>query len=282
MPLTSVQSFLDELNVRFFSGDWRGYRRLVTDPSILVGDERSVIREGEADLRRGFDKLATRLAASGWDGYDVRAQDVLALGAASFFVISRAFPTVGEAAACEPYEEGYLLRLTDAGLRLFGLINPTSTRFWADQWDRPALLPGEDVAAEIERIIAALYDAVRRNDLGAWLGLVDFPFPFCFDAGIVPVRDAADAAELIGTTSAVARSFREFSIEPLSMARVGEALVAARFRVTVTMADGTRRDPFTNLYILRRSRHGWRLALLFSGSVGVLLPLPARMMRTAT
>ncbi len=62
------------------------------------------------------------------------------------------------------------------------------------------------------------------------------------------------------------------AVELIEMARFGDALVAARFEVRVTLRDGLRLDPYHNLYFLRQGPDGWRVALVASAAVGRLSP----------
>ena len=67
-------------------------------------------------------------------------------------------------------------------------------------------------------------------------------------------------------------SVASHSVKMLDMARFGEALVAARFEVQVLLHDGRRLDPHRNLYFLRQSPDGWRVALVCSPAVSGLPP----------
>ena len=72
--------------------------------------------------------------------------------------------------------------------------------------------------------------------------------------------------------SHVTAAVASHTVEMVDLARFGDALVAARFAVRVTLRDGRRLDPYHNLYFLRQGPDGWRVVLVASAAVGPLPP----------
>jgi hypothetical protein len=275
MTQQTTERFLNELSVRVFSGDWRGYRDMVVDGMVNVGDARSVVHLGDDMHRRALASLSLRVRATGWDGLKVRVIRCTAFGRDLELVETLSTPMSGDKPAAAPFAEAYLLRHGEDGMRVIALLNPTSERFWNNGVRRDAL-PARAEAAEaaeaIFRTVTAMHQAVQDKNLGAFLPWVDLPLTCFFPRDEAHCLDADGIRDMLRRLQHMSSMLASHTVKIVDMARFGDALIAARFEVHTTLHDGQRRDPYHNLYFLRQGPDGWRVALVASAAIGRLLP----------
>lgn len=262
------ESFLNELAVRVFSGDWRGYRDMVEDGMVNVGDERSVVHLGDDVHRRALSSLSVRIRAAGWDGLKVKATRSTAFGRDLELVQTLSTPMIGDRPAAVPFAEAYLLRHCEAGIRAAALLNPTSERFWQSRGARRRdAAPRGGAGEEISATVTAMHQALHDGNLGAFLRWVDLPLSCFFSTGAVHCKDANGVGDLVRQLRHVSATVASHTVALVDMARFGDALVAARFEARATLRDGRDVDPYHNLYFLRQGPDGWRVTLVASATV---------------
>jgi hypothetical protein len=273
MAHRGTERFLNELAVRVFSGDWRGYQDMVEDGMVNVGDMRSVVHLGADTHRRALSSLSVRIRATGWDGLTVRVVKSTAYGRDLELVQTLSTPTIDGLPAAVPFAEAYLLRHDLDDIRTVAILNPTSERFWQSGGARRGPLPARIGAAEaINRTVTAMHQALHDNNLGAFLKWVDTPMVCFFAEDVVRCADASGVRDMVRRLQHVSAMVASHTVELVDLARFGDALVAARFSVQATLHDGRRLDPYHNLYFLRQGPDGWRVTVVASAAVGPLPP----------
>lgn len=272
MAHQGTERFLNELAVRVFSGDWRGYRDMVEDGMVNVGDRRSVVHLGEDLHRRALSSLSVRIRATGWDGLTVRVQKSTAFAGDLELVQTLSTPTIDGKPAAVPFAEAYLLRHGDFGIRVIALLNPTSERFWQSGVRRGPLPDRAKAAEAIAASVTAMHEALHHDNLGAFLKWVDMPMVCFLGDDVIRCADATGVRDMVRRLTQISATIGSHDVQMVDMARFGDALVAARFEVQVTLRDGRRRDPYHNLYFLRQGPDGWRVTVVASAAVGRLPP----------
>jgi hypothetical protein len=271
MDNRDTERFLNELAVRVFSGDWRGYRDMVEDGMFNVGDLRSVAHLGDDMHRRALSSLSVRIRATGWDGLKVRVTKCTAFGCDHELVEALSTPMIGTQAAAVPFAEAYLLRHDENGMRVSALLNPTSERFWKSGVPRRGPFTQRGGTAEaVSLTVAAMHQALQDDNLGALLSWVDLPAVCFFAEDTVHSRDAEGIRGMMRRLRDMISMIASHDVELVDMARFGDALIAARFEVRVTLHGGARLDPYHNLYFLRQGRDGWRVTAVASASISAL------------
>lgn len=273
MPIRQVQNFLDELSVRILAADRRGFTRMIHDPLFLIGEEGTEIRAGGTQIGDGLDRLSLRLRMSGWDGFEITVREETALGAAALFVEGDAHPLYAGGEAGPDNPEGYLFYAGLEDPALFGVVNSGSLRWWSGDGAGPEPGDGDAIGAEeAMAVIGEVVRALRSGDLGAYLACVAMPFAICSDDEAQGLSTLSQLEGLLTRFSGPLQDFRSYDMELLSLRPLGDRLTAARCLVHAVDHDGGRRDPWTNFYILRRTRDGLRVALIYAGGIGSVLP----------
>lgn len=279
MAQGAVETLLAEMNRALFAGDFDAYRRCIGPSLVIIGAESSAVRRTEPEIRRGFERISLLFRAAGWTGYRTELQDPVAMGADGLFVPVFGQPLVDDLPAFPPAEEGFLLREFDGEFRITGLVNIASTRFWSVDGGGAAPLAPDLTEAEAQQTAEGLYAAFRARELGAYLSRLDLPYVFSYQGGEMHISGPGDAQRFLDALTGYGDEYRSYNFELISLRPFGDRLAILRCRVHAETHFGVKRDPWTNFYILRRGRLGWRTALTQAGGVSRLAE-PPLMQRT--